>query len=224
MEAFIGTILPFGFTYAPTYWSFCNGGSLPVQQNQALYALIGNVYGGNNVNFNVPDLRGRMPMGMGTRPGTTTNFTQGTTTGNNTAQLTLSNMPAHNHSATFAGVATSVSVGNLQTNVTIPVSTAPTGGQMVPGANSTVYLQGMTLDDAGGLGVTLSGPYTTNAPAATTKLGATATTTSSGGGTITPQGSVSIGPNGGGTAFSIQNPVLVLNFCIALNGLWPDRQ
>ena len=63
MDAFIGTILPWPASFAPQGWAFCNGQSLPVSQNQALYSLIGNLYGGNSQSFNLPNLTGRFPVG-----------------------------------------------------------------------------------------------------------------------------------------------------------------
>lgn len=56
MDSYIGQIQLFAFNYAPPDWIICAGQSLPVAYNQALYSLIGNTYGGNTTNFNVPKL------------------------------------------------------------------------------------------------------------------------------------------------------------------------
>lgn len=74
MEAYIGTILPWAGSYAPQGWLLCDGTSYSVRQStqfQALYAVIGNVYGGDPTQqtFAVPDLRGRAPLGAGPTPG-----------------------------------------------------------------------------------------------------------------------------------------------------------
>lgn len=61
MDFLIGTILLFPYTFTPDGWVPCDGRSLPVLQYQPLYALIGNTYGGNQQNFNVPDLRSSKP-------------------------------------------------------------------------------------------------------------------------------------------------------------------
>ena len=63
MEAFWGTILMFAGNYAPRGWMFCEGQELPIQQYQAIFALIGTTYGGDGKRtFKLPDLRGRFPL------------------------------------------------------------------------------------------------------------------------------------------------------------------
>ena len=70
MDHFYATILMFGGNYAPADWAFCDGQSMPISQYQALYALIGTTYGGNGTTtFNLPDMRGRVPMHRGQGPG-----------------------------------------------------------------------------------------------------------------------------------------------------------
>lgn len=69
-EAYIGTIKLFAGNYAPRGWMHCMGQILPIQQYQALYAVIGNTYGGNpGLNFKIPDLQGRVIAGAGNGPG-----------------------------------------------------------------------------------------------------------------------------------------------------------
>jgi microcystin-dependent protein len=66
MDEYIGTIKLFAGNYAPHGWMHCMGQILPIQQYQALYAVIGNTYGGNpGINFMLPDLRGRVVAGFG---------------------------------------------------------------------------------------------------------------------------------------------------------------
>ncbi|MFX0583708.1 phage tail protein, partial [Glaesserella parasuis] len=63
---FLGEVRVFSFNSAPKGWALCNGQLLPINQNQALFSLLGTTYGGNGqTNFALPDLRGRMPMHMG---------------------------------------------------------------------------------------------------------------------------------------------------------------
>ncbi|HVV44976.1 MAG TPA: tail fiber protein, partial [Bryobacteraceae bacterium] len=72
MDAFTGEIRIFGFNYAPVDWAFCDGSTIPVSQNQVLYSLLGNIYGGTYPNtFAVPNLKGVAPMGAGIGPGLT---------------------------------------------------------------------------------------------------------------------------------------------------------
>lgn len=100
-DCFLGEIRMFAGNYNPEDWILCNGQSLSVQQNQALFSLIGVTYGGDGVNtFNVPDLRGRVPIGQGTN--TTTNpplsaRTIGQTGGEENHTLLDAEMPAHSH-------------------------------------------------------------------------------------------------------------------------------
>jgi len=100
-DYFVGEIRAFGFNFAPKGWALCNGASLPIQQNAALYALIGQQFGGSgNVSFNLPDLRSRTPAATA-YPVTTRIPTgnQGAAAGTETITLTTANMIAHTHNA-----------------------------------------------------------------------------------------------------------------------------
>lgn len=103
LEPFVGQITLYAFPFAPSGWAFCNGAVLQVQQSQALYALIGNLYGGNNTAFNLPDLRGRTPIGSGpVAPGgpfTSTSFPIGIAGvgGQETFNVPATALPLHNH-------------------------------------------------------------------------------------------------------------------------------
>lgn len=63
-DEYIGVIKIFAGNFEPKGWMFCDGRSLPIGQNQGLFALIGNIYGGDSNNFNLPDLRGRVVAGL----------------------------------------------------------------------------------------------------------------------------------------------------------------
>src|ERR1700756_3697662 len=68
-EQFLGEIRAFSFGFAPKGWTFCNGQLLPINQNQALFSLLGTTYGGNGTtNFQLPNLQGTLPMGQGQTP------------------------------------------------------------------------------------------------------------------------------------------------------------
>jgi microcystin-dependent protein len=97
---FIGEIRMVGFNFAPLGWAFCDGSLQQISQNDALYSLIGTTYGGDGVNtFALPDLRGRIPVHMGTdRQGT--NWPLGALAGTETVTLTVPQLPVHNHGAT----------------------------------------------------------------------------------------------------------------------------
>jgi len=69
-EPFVGEIELFGFNFAPIGWQQCNGQLLPIQQNAALFSLLGTFYGGNGTTtFALPDLRSRVPIHVGQGPG-----------------------------------------------------------------------------------------------------------------------------------------------------------
>jgi len=97
-DAYVGEIRMFAGNYAPQGWALCDGSLLPVNGNEALYALIGNTYGGTaSQNFAVPDLRSRLAMGEG--QGTTlTPRAIGQALGSETVTLTPTQLPMHNHS------------------------------------------------------------------------------------------------------------------------------
>jgi microcystin-dependent protein len=95
MEPLLGSIMMFGFNFAPRGWAFCQGQLLPISQNTALFSLLGTTYGGDGrTNFALPDFRGRLPIGMGQAPGLS-DIQQGEASGWETASLTASNLPSH---------------------------------------------------------------------------------------------------------------------------------
>jgi microcystin-dependent protein len=97
MTPYIGEIRDFGFSFAPVGWVKCDGRLLSIAQETTLYTLIGTTYGGDGVNtFGVPDLRGRVPIGMGQGPGLS-NYVQGQLSGTENTTLGVNNLPSHTH-------------------------------------------------------------------------------------------------------------------------------
>lgn len=97
-EAMIGEVKLFAGNFAPRGWALCEGQLLPINSNQALFSILGTTYGGDGrTTFGLPDLRGRVPVGVGSGPGLT-NMRAGDKKGTETNTLTSSNMPAHGHS------------------------------------------------------------------------------------------------------------------------------
>src|SRR5687767_9158469 len=91
---FLAQLQIFSFNFAPQGWAQCNGQLLPINQNQALFSLLGTTYGGNGqTNFALPDLRGKVPLHFGS------GFTLGQTGGTAAHTLSISEMPAHTHQA-----------------------------------------------------------------------------------------------------------------------------
>ena len=93
-EPFLGEIRMVSFNFPPKGWAACNGQLLPINQNQALFSLLGTTYGGNGqTTFALPDLRSRVPMHVGN------GHTLGERSGAESHPLNVNEMPAHTHSA-----------------------------------------------------------------------------------------------------------------------------
>ncbi len=96
-EPFIGQIQAFGFNFPPRGWGNCDGTLIAISQNQALFALLGTIYGGDGrTNFALPDLRGRSALHFGRGPGLR-DYRQGVRGGTETNTMTTAQMPSHNH-------------------------------------------------------------------------------------------------------------------------------
>ncbi|HZS27929.1 MAG TPA: tail fiber protein [Candidatus Angelobacter sp.] len=163
-EPFLSEIKVVSFNFAPKGWALCNGQLLPINQNQALFSLLGTTYGGNGqTNFALPDLRGRIPNHMGD------GFTLGQQGGETAHTLNISELPQHTH----------VPNGNS----TNPAGSASAGGN----------LWGF-----------VAAQYAASNP-------------NSG---MNPAG---IGNTGGSQPHQNMSPYLVLNFIIALQGIFPSQ-
>ncbi len=100
---FVGEMMIAAFGFAPRGWTGCAGQLLPIQQNQALFSLLGTNYGGDGVTtFGLPNLQGRVAIGQGTSSFGTP-FPLGTQGGSESVTLNQSQLPAHIHAATIAG-------------------------------------------------------------------------------------------------------------------------
>ena len=96
-QPYVGEIRLFAGTFAPSGWMICAGQQMPISENEVLFQLIGTIYGGNGEDtFNLPDLRGRVPMHFGSAPGASS-YQIGDTGGVETVTLTVQQMPAHSH-------------------------------------------------------------------------------------------------------------------------------
>jgi microcystin-dependent protein len=109
-EPFLSEIRLFSFVFAPKGWALCNGQLLPINQNQALFSLLGTTFGGDGrVNFALPDLRGRIPIHVGS------GHTLGERGGEQAHTLSISELPAHIHiaNATTATATTNTPTSSL---------------------------------------------------------------------------------------------------------------
>jgi microcystin-dependent protein len=104
-QPFVGEVKLISWNFPPKGWAFCNGAQLAINQNQALFSLIGTTYGGNGqTTFALPDFRGRTAIHQGQ------GFVRGQAAGQEFHTLTQSEMPAHNHFVTASSTQ-----GNLNT-------------------------------------------------------------------------------------------------------------
>jgi len=115
-EPFLSEIRIMSFVFAPKGWALCNGQLLPINQNQALFSLLGTTFGGDGrVNFALPDLRGRAPIHVGS------GHTLGERGGEQAHTLSIAELPEHTH--VFSG--TSNSSVNTPANNTVLGTSAP---------------------------------------------------------------------------------------------------
>ena len=179
-EFFIGQIMMTGFNFAPRFWALSNGQLLPINQNQALFSLLGTQYGGNGTtNFALPDLRSRTPIGYASSvdPGWQPPSVQiGQASGIENVTLLSTNLPAHTHS--------------------VNASTAA-GDNRSPGGR--VYAT------------------STNAGSPPPNLYSAST------GSLVPMNPQTVAPAGGNQPHPNLQPYSVINFCVALSGIFPSR-
>jgi microcystin-dependent protein len=96
-DPYIGEIKLISFNFPPKGWAFCNGQLLAINQNQALFSILGTMYGGNGqTNFALPNLQGRVPIHQGINQGS---YNVGQVGGETAHTLTINEMPAHLHPA-----------------------------------------------------------------------------------------------------------------------------
>jgi microcystin-dependent protein len=134
-DPYIGEIRLFGGNFAMAGWALCNGQTLAISTNVALFSIIGTYYGGNGTTtFQLPNLQGRVPIGMGSGAGLST-YTIGQTGGTESTALTIANLAAHSHTVNASNTAggSSQPAANLL-------------GAIQPGARPEYYVSGTAPD------------------------------------------------------------------------------
>jgi len=200
MDPFLSQILLWSLNWAPQGWLSCDGTSLSVSQNNALYALIGNIYGGNTTNFNLPDFRGRVPLGYNPYAGLPglSQYMLGAKGGLETVTLNESNLAPHTHAANVSASAISVTIK----------ASSVAGTDNIPGTNNSTTL-------AASMAGRSAGSFIYNNQTPTVALNTASTVT--GGFTVANS------QTGGNVAHENRQPYLVVNFIIATTGLFPSR-
>lgn len=144
---YLGEIRLVGFNFAPRGWAYCYGQLMPIDQNDALYALLGTTYGGDGqTTFGLPDFQGRLPVHQGQGPGLS-NYVLGQLGGTENVTLTTQQLPSHTHT-----LAASTNPANQSAASSSVAIGQQTGGalftQTSNGVDST--LQSATLQLTGG--------------------------------------------------------------------------
>jgi microcystin-dependent protein len=178
-DFFVGQIMMTGFNFAPKFWALCNGQLLPINQNQALFSLLGTRYGGDGTtNFALPDLRSRTPIGFASsvdRSWQPPSVQIGQAAGAENVTLLSTNLPSHTHS-----VNASTTAGDSRNPATQVFATS---------TNTTTPAN-------------LYGSST---------------------GALVPLNAQTVSPAGGNQPHPNLQPYSVINFCIALSGIFPSR-
>lgn len=142
-DPFLSEIRMFGYPFAPKGWAQCNGQLLPINQNQALFSLLGTQYGGNGSStFALPDLRGRAPVSFGN--GTV----QGEVAGAENVTLLSAQMPAHSHQA--VGASDTFNTRAYDNSVFTTAANATTGPTNLYGPASALVPLGPSMTATGG--------------------------------------------------------------------------
>jgi microcystin-dependent protein len=161
-DNFVGEIRNFAFGQIPQGWVACNGQALPVSQYQVLYALLGTTFGGNGrTTFNVPDLRGRVPVGADA------SFEQGATGGSESVTLTLAQLPSHTHAIYANATAGSVpaDIGNF-----LSVNTAGAAAAVFPAYAPYATATATPLASTSVTPACATGPHENRQPTLTTSF------------------------------------------------------
>ena len=212
MDEYIGIIKLFAGIYAPQDYMFCRGQQLEISDFASLYSILGTNFGGDGINyFNLPDLRGRVPIGVGQLPlPNHSEYTVGLTGGAETVTLKTSQMPTHTHGKAMNITGGTGSITGVAT-ATMRVNSAD--GSVQTPANS--YL---------GLDNSLSGNYSATTNDATLSPGAIMVNSSGLKVNVSNlKGNIIIGETGGSQPHLNIQPFLAINWIICTNGIYPPR-
>ncbi|MCF2218723.1 tail fiber protein [Chryseobacterium sp. PS-8] len=220
MEELMGTIKLFAGNFAPHGYAFCHGQLLPINQNQALFSILGTTYGGDGkTTFALPDLRGRVPVGTGTGDGISSYVNAGNKFGVERNLISVNNIPTLKGSVDLSNLNGNAS-GSISTtvNATIPVPCSTNADSTTPENNvmamdlSTPNIYATSAEPG-----KFMKPLTANLP-----INFTANLpVSLNGGSV----NVSVNKDSGANPLPINNlqPSLGINFIICVEGVYPPR-
>jgi microcystin-dependent protein len=194
MDAYIGSIILLAFNWAPRDCALCNGAEMSINQNQALYSLLSNNFGGSTSKgtFGLPDLRGRVACSMGQSFQTVNRpFAEGF--GTDYPALTVENLPEHLHSVK----------------------------EIEPGKTVTVKASDAQANKVNPQGCYWAKSY--SGTATTPSYSSTADVTMAADAVQLSVSNLTTGVTGGGTPFIANPPTLTLNYCIFITGMYPQR-
>jgi len=227
MQAFLGSIMLWPMNWAPVGWLLCQGQTLPIAANEALFSLLGTTYGGDGkATFMLPNLQGVFPLGESAA------YPLGAKGGAAAVTLSTLQMPIHTHAVglTDPGHTHTVSVPAHTHTFAVPCDASGTPPTL-PTPVGNAYLSNTKAIDASINAVAQGVPFPSSA------LYSTNATGTMGGGTTGPASAtsgtsglsktgatVTITPTGGATPVPTVPPYLVMNFIICTQGLFPSRQ
>jgi len=225
MDPFIGEIRIFTGSFAPVGWFLCQGQLLPISSYQALFAIIGTTYGGNGTtNFQLPDLQGRVILGVGRSPSGQI-YDWGQVGGSESIALTAANLPIHSHAATSPAHAHSVTTPAHTHPFTVPAHAHPFAIQCDNNGGGDQTPAGEYLGN--GNTYSTSHAQTMAAQATNNSDGATPGVTGQAAGATGTSGNAAVTiavQNAGDNAPFASTPLyLSINYIIAYNGIFPSR-
>ncbi len=190
---YLGQIIQGGWNFAPRGTALCNGQTLSIAQNTALFALLGTTFGGNGTTtFNLPNLQSRSMMHWGNGPGLSP-VVLGEVSGAESTTLNSGQLPAHTHTASFA------STSSLNATTVKGTSQSPAAGSLLA----------KSVDNVG-----------TAVPLIYAPAGSTPTAALGG---LNVAGTVTVNPTGSNQPVPTRSPYLGITHVIALEGIFPSR-
>jgi microcystin-dependent protein len=205
MDPYIGQIILWSASFAPVGWAFCDGSLLQIAQNQALFSIIGTTYGGDGrTTFGIPDLRGRVPVGVNSNNANLIVTRLGDKFGAENVKLSTSQLPMHTHQANASVDTSSLSVSvkgtpynNGNATLSNPEANACLANGNTPGGDTpNIYNTSSATGNMASSIATINGSIAVN---------------------------LQVQPAGTSDPVKMFQPSMALNYIIATEGIYPQR-